>query len=80
MLVVALNIYVAKCKPRELLAGYQAGAFDEECGCHAESALPVPAPSALFCGAPSCDEVAHPGCQAFAARRDWQQNSSLWYR
>lgn len=51
---------------KELVAGHQAGAFDEECGCHAKSALPVTAPSALLCGAPSCDEVADSGSKAFA--------------
>lgn len=61
-----------------LLTGHQAGTFDEECSCHAQSALPVTPSPALLCGASSCDEVAHPGSQALAARRDWQQNTSLW--
>ena len=62
---------------KALLAGHQAGAFDEECSCHAKSALPVTAPSTLLCGSSSCDEVADTGSKAFATCRDWQQDPSL---
>ena len=59
------------------VAGHQAGAFDEECGCHTKSALPVTAASALLCGTPGCDEMADPGSKVSATCGDWQQDPSL---